>query len=117
MNRKQIEALREKEYRENNIVRGEGSCQQMIISCLEYGYSKQYFMDNYAKDYLSRREKYFDKAENKIKYDKEGFCKTLDDVAKVWDDQANYFRNHCSVSTDTYTDSDGLSYNSVIDND
>ena len=37
----------------------------------------------------------------------------LTEVEKIWDDQENYFKNHCRINHNVYTDSEGLSYNSI----
>jgi hypothetical protein len=45
----------------------------------------------------------------------DGKFNSLEEVSAIWDDQANYFRNHCRVNHNVYTDSEGLSYNSITE--
>jgi hypothetical protein len=102
MTQKEIENLKDKEYFEKGIVYGEGGCRSMIMSCLIYGTTKDYFMKKYASNYVKTKPK-------------TGVFKDLAEVEKIWDDQENYFKNHCRVNHNVYTDSEGLSYNSITE--
>lgn len=113
MTQKQIETLRGAEYQEG-IVYGEGSCRDMIMSCLIYGTSKDYFMKNYASNYVKHSESWVGN-NGKIKRSKDGKFNSLEEVSAVWDNQENYFKNHCRVNHNVYTDSEGLSYNSITE--
>ena len=116
MTQKQIAELKEKEYnRKNWKVYGEGGCRDMILSCLAYGTSKEEFMETYAPNYLKQTESWTDKETGKRRTHTDGFAKTLEEVEVVWDDQVNYFRNHCRIQRSVYTDSEGYSYNSIIE--
>lgn len=116
MTQKQIEELKSKEYHSKNWkVYGEGGCRDMVMSCLTYGTSKEEFMREYAPNYLKQKEHWIDRETGKRKTHTEGFANNLDEVAAIWDDQENYFRNHCKVIKGAYVDSEGLSYNSVIE--
>ena len=100
MTQNKITELRQKEY-QKGIVYGEGSCRDMVMSCLTYGTTKDYFMKNYAPNYVKTRVS--------------GKFKNLAEVEKIWDDQEDYFRNHCRINHNVYTDSEGLSYNSIVE--
>ena len=113
MKQKLITELKDREYKEG-IVYGEGSCRDMIMSCLTYGTTKDYFMKKYAPNYVKHEESWVNK-NGSVKRTKEGIFDTITDVEKIWDDQEDYFRNHCRVNHDVYTDSEGLSYNSVTE--
>ena len=95
MTQKEIELLERKEYKEHGLVYGEGGCRSMIMSCLVYGYDRNHFMNTYSNRYaaeLGRKR-----------------------VEQIWDDQESYFMKHCKVNHNVYTDSEGLSYNSVTE--
>ena len=113
MKQKEINILKDTEYK-NGTVYGEGSCRDMIMSCLTYGTPKDYFLKHYGSNYVKHTDIYRTKSGNK-RYVKEGVFDSLEDVSKIWDDQENYFKNHCRVERNTYTDSEGLSYNSVVE--
>ena len=51
MTKKEIELLEQKEYKEQGLVYGEGSCRSMIMCCLVYGYGRDYFMRRHAQKY------------------------------------------------------------------
>ena len=114
MTQKQIDELKNKEYFEDKIVYGEGSCRSMIMSCLTYGTSKDYFMKNYASNYVKHSESWVGN-NGRVKRGKDGKFNSLEEVSAVWDNQENYFKNHCRVNRNVYTDSEGLSYNSVTE--
>lgn len=113
MTQEQIRVLKEKEYKEG-IVYGEGGCRDMIMSCLTYGTTKDYFMKNYAPNYIKHEESWVSK-NGKTKKEKEGKFNSLEEVSLIWDDQQNYFKNHCRVNHNVYTDSEGLSYSSITE--
>ena len=116
MTQKEIAELKSKEYnRKNWKVYGEGGCRDMILSCLAYGTSKEEFMEKYASEYLRKKESWIDPNTGKKITHTDGFAKTLSEVEAVWDDQATYFRNHCRVTSGVYTDSEGCSYNSIVE--
>lgn len=95
MIKKEIEMLRSKEYKEQGLVYGEGGCRSMIMSCLIYGNGRDYFMKNYAQKYAAELGQ--------------------ERVEEIWEDQENYFKNHCRVNYNVYTDRDGCTYNSVTE--
>ena len=95
MTKKEIEALEHKEYKERGLVYGEGGCRSMIMCCLAYGYGRDYFMNSHAQNYA---------AELGMKR-----------VEEIWDDQEDYFKNHCKVNHNVYTDNEGCTYNSVTE--
>ena len=99
MTQNQIDELRNKEYQQDKIVYGEGSCRDMIMSCLIYGTTKDYFMKKYAPNYIAPN----------------GVFKNIDEVEAIWNDQEKYFKNHCRVHRNVYTDSEGCSYNSITE--
>lgn len=113
MTQKQIEELKDKEY-SKGLVYGEGSCRSMIMSCLIYGTTKEEFLKAYGPNYVKHSESWIGKNGRK-RYGKEGKFENLSEVAKIWDDQENYFKNHCIVNHNVYTDSEGLSYNSITE--
>ena len=116
MTQKEINELKAKEFNQVNYkVYGEGGCRDMIMSCLTYGTSKEEFMENYAPNYIKQKEVFIDRETGKKKTHTEGFANTLEEVSRVWDDQAEYFKNHCRVNHNVYTDSEGCSYNSVVE--
>ena len=114
MTQKQIEELKTKEYNEDGIVCGEGSCRSMIMSCLIYGTTKEEFMKAYAENYVKHSESWVGN-NGKIKRSKDGKFNSLEEVSAVWDDQEKYFKKHCRVNYNVYTDSEGLSYNSITE--
>ena len=95
MTTKEIELLEHREYKEQGLVYGEGGCRSMIMSCLIYGNGRNYFMKHYAHYYIAVLGK--------------------ERVEEIWEDQENYFKNHCKVNHDVYTDSEGVSYNSITE--
>ncbi len=95
MTTKEIDMLKCKEYKEQGLVYGEGGCRSMIMSCLIYGNGRDYFMHNYAHHYIAVLGE--------------------ERVEEIWADQENYFKNHCRVNYDVYTDSEGCTYNSVTE--
>ena len=101
MTQEQIRTLKDNEYKKG-IVYGEGGCRDMIMSCLIYGTTKDYFMKNYAPNYVKTKPK-------------TGIFKDLAQVEKICDNQENYFKNHCRVNHNVYTDSEGLSYSSITE--
>lgn len=95
MTQKEIELLEEKEYKENGLIYGEGGCRSMIMCCLVYGDGRDYFMKHHAPKYaavLGQKR-----------------------VEEIWDDQEDYFKNHCKVNYNVHTDSEGVTYNSVTE--
>lgn len=116
MTQKEIAELKAKEYnRKNWKVYGEGGCRDFILSCLAYGTSKEEFMKKYAQNYLKQTESWIDRETNKRRTHTDGFANTLKEVEDVWDDQVSYFRNHCKIQYGVYTDSEGCSYNSIVE--
>lgn len=95
MTKKEIELLERKEYQEQGLVYGEGGCRSMIMSCLIYGYGRDYFMKNHAQKYAAEL----------------GGKR----VEQIWEDQYDYFKNHCKVNHNVYTDSEGCTYNSITE--
>lgn len=95
MTQKEIEALEHKEYKEQGLVYGEGGCRNIIMCCLVYGDSRDYFMKHHAPKYAAELGQ--------------------KRVEEIWDDQENYFNNHCKVNYNVYTDSEGCTYNSVTE--
>ena len=95
MTKKEIEELEHKEYKEQGLVYGEGGCRSMIMCCLVYGDGRDYFMKQHSEKYA---------AELGMKR-----------VEEIWEDQENYFKNHCKVNHNVYTDSEGCTYNSVTE--
>ena len=55
MTQEQIRTLKDNEYKKG-IVYGEGGCRDMIMSCLTYGTTKDYFMKKYAENYVKHEE-------------------------------------------------------------
>ncbi len=116
MTQKEIAELKEKEYNQKNWkVYGEGGCRDMILSCLAYGTTKDEFMKEYAPNYLKQKESWIDQETGKKRTHTDGFARTLKEVEAVWDDQVNYFRKHCRIKHGVYTDSEGCSYNSIVE--
>ena len=113
MRQKEIDILRDTEYKKG-VVYGEGSCRNMIMSCLVYGTTKENFLRDYGSNYVKHTDIYKTKSGNK-RYVKEGIFNSLEEVSKIWDDQENYFRNHVRVNHNVYTDSEGLSYDSIVE--
>lgn len=113
MTQEQIRTLKDQEYKEG-IVYGEGGCRDMIMSCLTYGTTKDYFMKTYAENYVKHEESWVG-TNGRIKRGKDGKFNTLEEVSAIWDDQQNYFKNHVRVNHNVYTDSEGLSYNSITE--
>jgi hypothetical protein len=95
MTQKEIEALEHKEYKEKRLIYGEGGCRSMIMSCLIYGYGRDYFYKNHAQRYEA--------------------VLGQERVEEIWEDQYDYFINHCKVNHNVYTDSEGCTYNSVTE--
>lgn len=95
MTNKEIEALESKEYKEQGLVYGEGGCRSMIMSCLVYGYSRDYFYKNHANKFVAELG--------------------VERVEEILEDQYDYFINHCRVNHNVYTDSEGCTYNSVTE--
>lgn len=109
MNRKQIAALTNKfppilEWNkswtdEQKLVRNKLDCLQMIDSNLIYGgqfWQKQNKWDGYH----AHSDTYINKIGEK-------------NVRELYDARKNYFRNHVRIHTNVYTDSEGVSYNSI----
>ena len=116
MTQKEITELKSKDYnRKNWKVYGEGGCRDMILSCLAYGTSKEEFMETYAPNYLKQTESWIDRETGKRRNHTDGFANSLDEISAIWDDQVNYFKNHCRVISGVYTDSEGCSYNSIVE--
>ena len=117
MTQNEINELKSKEFNRTKgwKVYGEGGCRDMIMSCLTYGTSKEKFMEEYAPNYLKQKETWIDKLTGKRKTHIEGFANTLEEISLIWEDQSNYFRDHCKVNSNVYVDSEGVSYNSVIE--
>lgn len=113
MTQEQIRTLKDQEYKEG-IVYGEGGCRDMIMSCLTYGTTKEEFMKTYAENYVKHEESWVG-TNGRIKRGKDGKFNTLEEVSAIWDDQQNYFKNHVRVNHNVYTDSEGLSYNSITE--
>ena len=105
MTQNEIRKLKDKEYFEDGRVYGEGGCRDMIMSCLTYGTTKEYFLKHYGPNYIKHTDK----------MGKDGLFNDISEVEKIWDDQETYFKNHCRVNHNVYTDSEGLSYNSVTE--
>ena len=95
MTQKEIEMLEHKEYKEQGLVYGEGGCRSMIMSCLVYGYGRDYFMKRHAQKYVAEL------GEKRVE--------------EIWEDQENYFNNHCKVNYNVHIDNEGVSYNSVTE--
>jgi hypothetical protein len=117
MTQNEINNLKRREYNRTKgwKVYGEGGCRDMIMSCLTYGVSKEKFMEEYAPNYLKQKEYCVDSQTGKMKTHIEGFANTLDEIGSIWEDQSNYFRDHCRVNSNVYVDSEGLSYNSLVE--
>lgn len=113
MTQNNITQLKQQEYKEG-IVYGEGGCRDMIMSCLTYGTTKEYFMKTYAPNYIKHTDNWVGR-DGKRRSQKEGKFNSLAEVEKIWDDQENYFKNHCRVNHNVYTDSEGLSYSSITE--
>ena len=83
----------------------EMSLRSMIMSCLTYGYNiftskcydgcSEYYNKPYAKEYIDI-----------LGYDR---------VMEIYNNQKEYFDTKCKVNKGVYTDSDGLTYNSLIE--
>jgi hypothetical protein len=114
MTQEQIRILKDKEYHQDGIVYGEGSCRSMIMSCLIYGTTKEEFMKTYAENYVKYEESWVGN-NGRIRRSKDGKFNSLEEVSAIWDDQQNYFKNHVRVNHNVYTDSEGLSYNSITE--
>lgn len=95
MTTKEIELLEHNEYKEQGLIYGEGGCRSMIMSCLIYGDGRDYFMQKHAPKYAA--------------------VLGVEKVKEIWEDQYDYFINHCKVNYDVYTDSEGCTYNSVTE--
>ena len=95
MTKQEIELLAKTEYQERGLVYGEGGCRSMIMSCLIYGWDKDHFYEKHAQRYASELG--------------------VEKVKEIWEDQYNYFKNHCRVNHNVYTDSEGCTYNSVTE--
>ena len=114
MTQEQIRILKDNEYKQDKIVCGEGSCRSMIMSCLTYGTTKEEFMKTYAENYVKHEESWVGN-NGRIRRSKDGKFNSLEEVSAVWDNQETYFKNHCIVNYNVYTDSEGLSYNSITE--
>ena len=113
MTQEQIRILKDKEYKEG-IVYGEGGCRDMIMSCLTYGTTKEEFLRDYGPNYIKHSESWIDSRGRNRKMN-DGKFNDIKEVEKIWDDQQNYFKNHCRVNHNVYTDSEGLSYSSITE--
>ncbi len=114
MTQEQIRILKDKEYHQDKLVYGEGGCRDMIMSCLIYGTSKEEFLRDYGPNYVKHSESWIDNRGRRRKMN-DGKFSDIKEVEKIWDDQENYFRNHVRVNHNVYTDSEGLSYNSITE--
>ena len=114
MTQKQINELKDKEFQQDKLVYGEGGCRDMIMSCLTYGTTKAYFMKKYAPNYVKHDDSWVGKNGGIVEFT-EGKFDSLDEVEAVWDDQEKYFKEHCKVEYNVYHDSEGCSYNSVVE--
>jgi hypothetical protein len=114
MTQEQIRILKDKEYHQDGIVYGEGGCRDMIMSCLIYGTPKEYFLKNYGPNYVKHIDSWVG-TNGRVRRGGDGKFNSLEEVSLIWDDQENYFKNHCRVNHNVYTDSEGLSYNSITE--
>jgi hypothetical protein len=114
MTQEQIRILKDKEYHQDGIVYGEGGCRDMIMSCLIYGTPKEYFLKNYGPNYVKHIDSWVG-TNGRVRRGGDGKFESISEVEKIWDDQQNYFKNHCRVNHNVYTDSEGLSYNSITE--
>ncbi len=102
MNSKEIEKIKREMYNSENwkdensmerIIYEEMTCRSMIVSCLIYGnniYGSRYVMEYI--DILGEQR-----------------------VLELCKEQEEYFNTKCKVVENVYTDSEGLSYNSLIE--
>lgn len=79
---------------------------QMMLSCLTYG--ENYFDMVQSSWYTANRNKY-DWEELEALGVEDG----LGEVHNLWDEMKTDFKNKACVVNDVYTDSEGVSYNSV----
>lgn len=116
MNSKEIKAIEDimlhnKEWKNINSsarkLYEEMSLRNMIMSCLTYGNDIFTTKDiNGVSDYYGRP--YADEYIDILGYDR---------VMEIYNDQKEYFDTKCKVKKDIYTDSEGVTYNSLIEDD
>ena len=114
MNSKEIKEIKDlmfenKEWKNTNSsarkLYEEMSLREMIMSCLTYGNDiftsvcinacSEYYHRPYAEEYIDI-----------LGYDR---------VMEIYNDQKEYFDTKCKVARNVYTDSAGLTYNSLIE--
>ena len=83
----------------------EMSLREMIMSCLIYG------DDIFTSVCINACSKYYHRPYAEEYIDMLGY----DRVMEIYNDQKEYFDTKCKVARNVYTDSEGLTYNSLIE--
>lgn len=83
----------------------EMSLRDMIMSCLTYG------EDIFTSVCINACSKYYHRPYAEEYIDILGY----DRVVEIYNDQKEYFDTKCRVEKNVYTDSEGLTYNSMIE--
>lgn len=83
----------------------EMSLRDMIMSCLTYG------NDIFTTKNINSVSKYYNKPYAEEYIDILGY----DRVMEIYNDQKNYFDTKCRVEKNVYTDYEGITYNSLIE--
>ena len=83
----------------------EMSLRDMIMSCLTYG------EDIFTSVCINACSKYYHRPYAEEYIDMLGY----DRVMEIYNDQKEYFDTKCRVEKNVYTDSEGLTYNSMIE--
>ena len=81
------------------------SLREMIMSCLVYG------EDIFTSVCINACSEYYNKPYAEEYIDILGY----DRVMEIYNDQKKYFDTKCRVEKNVYTDSEGLTYNSLIE--
>lgn len=79
---------------------------EMVNSVYCYGYNVdlEYCLNNrYITDFLEEDDKYY--------------TFSLEELKEIVNSQLDFLDNHCRIERDVYADSDGLTYNSLIEID
>ena len=114
MNSKEIEEienlmLKNKEWENINSsarkLYEEMSLRNMIMSCLTYG------NDIFTSVCINACSKYYHRPYAEEYVDMLGY----DRVMEIYNDQKNYFDTKCRVEKNVYTDYEGVTYNSLIE--
>lgn len=105
--RKQEQSLRRLETltKEQELELEELSLRSMIMSCLVYG------EDIFTSVCINACSEYYNKPYAEEYIDILGY----DRVMEIYNDQKHYFDTKCKVNKGVYTDSEGVTYNSLVE--